>query len=307
MEHDASFGHWLTVRRQAVRLQRTELAARLGCAAITLQKIELDERRPSRQLAERRADQLAIPAQDREIFIRVARGELPVDRLAMPGPSTPGPSNLPRPTTALAGRAREVADVQALLARAEVRLLTRTGAPGGDKTRLALGATSELRGAFADGVFLVMLAPLSDPDLILPAIAHALDVGTSGRQPLEERLGGYLRTRQNLLLLDNFEQVLRAAPQLTQLLAAAPHLKLLISSRVALELLGEHRFTVLPLATPQPPHITNQRSWPPRRRRAMPRLTCLSAERTRMITRSPLLAHSSQSRIGRLPGRRDAP
>ncbi|MBK9712446.1 MAG: tetratricopeptide repeat protein [Kouleothrix sp.] len=250
MEHDASFGGWLTLRRQALRLHRTELASRIGCAAVTLHKIELDERRPSRQLAERLADQLAIAPHERETFIRVARGELPVDRLSPPGPSSPGSSNLPRPTTALAGRAREVAEVQAFLSRAEVRLLTLTGAPGVGKTRLALEAASELRGAFADGVFLAALASLSDPDLVLVAVAHALDVGTSGRQPLGERLGRYLRPRQVLLVLDTFEQVLAAAPQLTQLLAAAPRLKLLVTSRVALELAGEHRFTVLPLAVP---------------------------------------------------------
>jgi predicted ATPase len=215
-----------------------------------LRKIEADERRPSRQIAERLAEQLALPPQERELFVRVARGELPVDRLALPRPHVVGPTNLPRPTTALAGRAREIADIQAALSRPEVRLLTLTGAPGVGKTRLALEAASELRGAFADGVFLVTLAALSDPDLVLVAMAHALDVGATGRQSLAERLGRFLRTRQILLVLDNFEQVLPAAPQLALLLAAAPHLRLLITSRVALELSGEHRFTVLPLATP---------------------------------------------------------
>jgi predicted ATPase len=125
-----------------------------------------------------------------------------------------------------------------------------TGAPGVGKTRLAIEAASEMHSIFADGVTFVALAPLSDPDLVLPAIAHALDVGTSGRQPLAERLGRYLRPRQVLLVLDNFEHVLAAAPQMTSLLAAAPQLKLLVTSRVALELSGEHRFTVLPLAVP---------------------------------------------------------
>jgi predicted ATPase/DNA-binding XRE family transcriptional regulator len=250
MAHDASFGHWLTLRRQAARLQRSELATRIGCAAVTLQKIELDERRPSRQLAELLANQLAIQPHEHEIFIRVARGELPVDRLPPPRPNVAGPINLPRLTTALAGRAREVEDVRAFLSRTEVRLLTLTGAPGVGKTRLALEVASELAGVFADGVFLVELALLNDPGHVLVAIAQALSVGASSKQPLAERLGRYLRARQVLLVLDNFEHVLPAAPQLTQLLATAPRLKLLVSSRVALELSGEHRFTVLPLAVP---------------------------------------------------------
>jgi predicted ATPase/DNA-binding XRE family transcriptional regulator len=250
MEHDASFGWWLTLRRQAINVQRTELAARIGCATVTLQKIEADERRPSRQLAARLADQLDIPSQEREIFIRVARGELPVDRLSLPEPNVAGPTNVPRPATTLVGREREIEDVRALLARAEVRLLTLTGAPGVGKTRLALEVASVLHGALVDGVFLVELAPLSEPGLVLAAVAHALHVGISGGQPLGERLGRYLHMRQILLVLDNFEHVLAAAPLLTQLLAAAPHLKLLVTSRVALEISGEHRFTVLPLAVP---------------------------------------------------------
>lgn len=250
MERDASFGAWLAQRRHALRLQRTELANRIGCAAVTLQKIEADERRPSVQIAERLAEQLAIPPDERAIFIRVARGELAIDRLSPPRSHTAPPTNVPRPTTALAGRAREVAEIRAALTRPDVRLLTLTGAPGVGKTRLALEAASELAGASADGMVFVALAPLSDPDLVLPAIAQALDVATSGRQPLAERVGRYLRTRQILLMLDNFEHLLQAAPLLTQLLAAAPRLKLLVTSRVALEVSGEHRFTVMPLAVP---------------------------------------------------------
>ncbi|MFN8568842.1 MAG: tetratricopeptide repeat protein [Kouleothrix sp.] len=250
MEHDASFGAWLAARRRVLRLQRKELAGRVGCAVVTLQKIETDERRPSRQIAERLAEQLAIPPDERAIFIRVARGEVPVDRLSLPKPSTAAPSNVPRPTNALAGRTRELAEIQAVLARPEVRLLTLTGAPGVGKTRLALAVAAELAGMFADGVFFVALAPMSDPELVLPAIAQALDVATSGPQPLVERLGRYLRLRQIVLLLDNFEHVLPAAPLLARLLAAAPQLRVLVTSRVALELSGEHRFTVLPLDVP---------------------------------------------------------
>jgi predicted ATPase/DNA-binding XRE family transcriptional regulator len=250
MEHVATFGGWLSAYRQAVHLQRAELASRIGCAVVTLRKIEADERRPSREMAERLAEVLAIPEQRRDVFIRVARGELPLARLAIAPPAAPGATNLPAPTTALAGRAREIADIQAILARPEVRLLTLTGAPGVGKTRLALAAAQGLSDLFADGVFFVALASLSDPKLVLVTIAHALHVGTSGGQTLDERLGRYLRTRRVLLVLDNFEHLPAAAPHLSELLRAAPYLKLLVTSRVALELSGEHRFTVLPLAVP---------------------------------------------------------
>jgi hypothetical protein len=177
MQHDESFGHWLTLRRQAARLQRAELATRIGCTTDTLQKIEADERRPSRQFA--------IPSNERATFIRVARGELPIDRQSHLRPKIAGPTNLPRPTTALTGRVQEVEveEFRAALSRTEVRLLTLMGAPGVGKTHLAIEAASELHSAFVDGVVFVALAPLSDPDLVLPAIAHSLDVGSSGRQP----------------------------------------------------------------------------------------------------------------------------
>ena len=250
MEYEASFGQWLTLRRQTLRLTRGELAARAGCAVVTLRKIEGDERRPSRELAEQLARQLAIAAPEHETFIRVARGELPVDRLVLPRRTVTGPTNLPVPTTALVGRAGDVADICAMLSRPDVRLLTITGAPGVGKTRIAIAAASELRAAFADGVFLIDLAPLRDPGLVLDAVAHAVHVATAGGQALAERLGRYLRSKQVLLVLDNFEHVLQAAPGLTHLLATAPRLKLLITSRVALELSGEHRFTLLPLFVP---------------------------------------------------------
>ena len=187
MEQQTSFGEWLTRCRQSLHLQRAELAARIGCAAVTLRKIEADERRPSRQLAERLADELAIPPQWREVFIRVARGELPVARLAPPRAPDAGPTHLPSPTTSLAGRAREVEEIRGLLSRPDVRLLTLTGAPGVGKSRLALEAAQALRDTAADGVFFVALAPLSDPDLVLVTVAHALHVAATGRQPLAAR------------------------------------------------------------------------------------------------------------------------
>ncbi|HTD80451.1 MAG TPA: AAA family ATPase [Chloroflexota bacterium] len=248
-----SFGEWLTLRRQNLHLQRTELATRTGCAVVTLRKIEADERRPSREFAERLASELGIPPPQHEVFVRVARGELPVSRLEPAASPNAGPSNLPSATTTLIGREAEIAQVQSSFSRPEVRLLTLTGAPGVGKSRLALEVASRLRGAFADGVFFVPLAPLSDPAHVLVTVAHALNLGISGQRPVAERLGRYLRNRQVLLVLDNFEHVLLAAPQLTQLLRGAPQVKVLVTSRTALELSGEHRFVVRPLSAPAAP------------------------------------------------------
>jgi predicted ATPase/transcriptional regulator with XRE-family HTH domain len=261
MEDDASFGHWLSLRRQSLGLQRTELAARAGCAVVTLRKIEADERRPSRELAEQLAKHLSIAAYERVTFIRVARGELLVERLPRPQLHAAQLTNLPIPTTTFVGREREVVDICARLARPDVRLLTLTGAPGVGKTRLALEVASELRGVFADGIFLIDLSPLQDPALVLDTVAQTMRVTSAGGPSLVERLGGYVRSKQLLLVFDNFEHVLEAALQLSQLLAAAPQLKLLVTSRVALELAGEHRFSVLPLLVP--PAEDNMRLAPP--------------------------------------------
>jgi transcriptional regulator with XRE-family HTH domain len=242
-----SFGEWLRLFRQSLHVQRTELAARVGCAVVTLRKIEADERRPSRQIAARLAGELGIPPQERETFIRVARAELPASRLPAIPSAAATPSNLPSPTTSLIGRERDIEDVAGMLGRPDVRLLTLTGAPGVGKTRLALGAAGRVASRFADGVFFVPLAGLRDAAQVLAAVAQALGLGPSGRQPLPERLATYLRAREVLLVLDNFEHVLAAAPELTGLLVAAPRVTLLVTSRAALRLSGEQRFVVPPL------------------------------------------------------------
>jgi predicted ATPase/transcriptional regulator with XRE-family HTH domain len=266
MDSDASFGYWLTRRRKALRMSRAELARRVCCAAITLRKIEEDARRPSRQIAAKLADHLAVPGGESATFIRVARGELQIEWLPpaeWPATDTPHPatgarlSNLSIPPTPLIGRAADVAAVCDLLRRnpdewqgSDTRLLTLTGAPGIGKTRLGLQVATQLRDAFADGVWLISLAPLRDPSLVLATITQTLGIAERTGVSLLDRLTAYLRDRQMLLILDNFEHVLPAAPQLAVLLAAAPQLQLLVTSRVALRLAGEQRYAVPALALP---------------------------------------------------------
>ena len=157
---------------------------------------------------------------------------------------------LPAPLTAFVGRERELAGLRALLARRDVRLLTVTGPGGVGKTRLAIEAARELADGFAAGVRFVPLAPLGSPDLVLPTIARTLGIGESHHGGILRDLTEQLASTELLLVLDNFEQVLAAGPDLVPLLAACPALTLLVTSRAALRVSGEHEFAVPPLPLP---------------------------------------------------------
>jgi predicted ATPase/DNA-binding CsgD family transcriptional regulator len=163
--------------------------------------------------------------------------------------------NLPIQPTPFIGREREVAAVQQLLEREDMRLLTLTGPGGGGKTRLGLQVAAELSDHFADGVYFVNLAPISDPELVVPTIAQTLAVKESGTRPMLELLQAFLQEKLLLLVLDNFEQVIAAAPRLSDLLTACPHIKLLVTSRAVLHLSAEHEFAVPPLSLPDLKHL----------------------------------------------------
>jgi predicted ATPase/DNA-binding SARP family transcriptional activator len=160
-------------------------------------------------------------------------------------------SNLPAQLTSFVGRKSEVAEVTALLAT--TRLLTVTGPGGAGKTRLALEVAAGLSGEFADGTFFVDLAPVRDPALVVPTIAAALGIREEGwERPVRQALEDDLRRRRLLLLLDNFEQVLEAAPVVTQLLAAASELTVLVTSRAPLRVRGEQVVPLGPLEIARP-------------------------------------------------------
>jgi predicted ATPase/class 3 adenylate cyclase len=159
-------------------------------------------------------------------------------------------NNLPVQPTTLLGRKQEVRTIGNLLRRDDTRLLTLTGPGGTGKTRLAIQAAAELLDAFADGVWFVDLAPIHDPELVVTTIVHTLGLKETGGQLLSEQLRSYLRPKQLLLLLDNFEQVVDAGPQVADLLASAPQLKVLVTSRVVLHLRGEKEHAVPSLGLP---------------------------------------------------------
>ncbi len=164
-------------------------------------------------------------------------------------------NNLPAQLTPLIGREQEIQAVCALVLQAEVRLVTLIGTGGVGKTRLGLQIATELLEDFADGVCFVPLAPISDPALVIPTIAKTLSLREVADQSALEQLKAYLREKQLLLLLDNFEQILSAGPELTELLLACPPLKILVTSRAALHLQGEYEFAVSPLALPELLHF----------------------------------------------------
>jgi predicted ATPase/DNA-binding CsgD family transcriptional regulator len=171
---------------------------------------------------------------------------------------------LPIPLTSLVGREQDVATVCALLREAEVRLVTLTGPGGVGKTRLALEVAAEVAAAFPDGVWFVSLAPVQHTQLVASAIAQVLGVREGGRLVVAA-IAAYLGDRRALLVLDNFEHVLDAAPVVSDLLTACPGLTCLITSRSVLLLSGEQDYPVAPLAAPTQTGVLTaaQAGWSP--------------------------------------------
>lgn len=160
------------------------------------------------------------------------------------------PHNLPTPVTSFVGRGREVEEVGDLLR--STRLLTLTGPGGTGKSRLSIEVATRSLADHPDGVFFVALAGISDPDLVMSAVAATLGLATTGAQMPLEQVCEHLADQDVLLVLDNFEQVLAAAPDLAKLLGAAPNLRVLVTSRAPLRVSGEHEYLVPPLTLPAP-------------------------------------------------------
>ncbi len=167
-------------------------------------------------------------------------------------PTTAPYHNLPIALTPLVGRESAAAEVADLVRRDDVRLLTLTDPGGVGKTRLALRVAADVADGFADGAWFVPLAPITDPNLMLSAVAQALGVWEAADEPLAARLKGWLWEKDLLLVLDNFEQVVDAAPRVADLLVACPTLTILVTSRVRLRVSGECEYAVSPLTRPAP-------------------------------------------------------
>jgi predicted ATPase/serine/threonine protein kinase len=168
----------------------------------------------------------------------------------------PSPRQLPPQRNALVGRERELEAAKNLLMQDDIRLITLTGPGGTGKTRLAVQLAEDTAEQFAGGVWFVGLASILDSALVVSAIAQALEVRASGNRPLAEDIKEHLRrSPRALLLIDNFEHVLAAAPVVTELLGASRELKILVTSRAVLHLYGEQELQVPPLALPDPRNL----------------------------------------------------
>ena len=187
-----------------------------------------------------------------ESFSASSTPTIPIEdrSLAIPEPV------LPVQMTSMVGRERDVEEIEALLRREDVRLLTLTGPGGIGKSRLAFEVLARAKRSFADGIQFALLAPLHDPKLVPAAIGQALAVREAPDRSTLEVVKELLRDRELLLLLDNFEHLLESATVVSELLLAAPRLKVLATSRAALQLLGEREYVVRPLSVPRDSHMT---------------------------------------------------
>jgi len=158
------------------------------------------------------------------------------------------PNNLPTQLTSFVGRDRELAQAKELLGK--TRLLTLTGPGGTGKTRLSLQLAAEASDGFADGVYWVPLAPITDPELVPNAIIQSLGLQESGNLTARDVLLAHVKERQLLLVLDNFEQILDAAPAVAEILQTGPQVKAIASSRSPLRVYGEQEYAVPPLGVP---------------------------------------------------------
>ncbi len=249
MNNTDSFGQWLRQQRASLDLTQRELARQAGCAEVTLRKIEAGDLCPSAQLAAALVKGLGTADADLPALLELAPG-----RRGRPGGEpararlrrAPG---LPASLTPLFGRGHDVAAVHSRLCEG-ARLITLTGPPGVGKTRLALAVAERALADFEHGVRFVHLGPVADPELVAPAIVQALGFQMSGPYPPMVQMRACLEEKHLLLVLDNFEHVIEAAPLVDDLLRRCPWLHVLVTSRQPLRLRGERQMPVQPLALP---------------------------------------------------------
>jgi predicted ATPase len=265
-----SLGELLRFLRERVELSQKELALQVGYHYSYMSRIEKNQRTPDpTTLMARFVPALYLESEPEwtarllELAVGTETKQQPAatlpsgSKLAVPAPPTALPifdlssSNLPMILTPLLGRDEEVLSLTNLLTRDDVRLVTLIGPPGVGKTRLAAHVAAQLAGSFAHGPLFVDLTPIAEAEAFLPTLAEALNVRETSDVPLLKSITASLRSRNLLLVLDNFEQVIGAAAHVLSLLVGALNLKILVTSREALHVSGENEFPLIPLALPE--------------------------------------------------------
>jgi predicted ATPase len=253
MDERVPFGSVLKRFRLATGLTHEALAERASLGARTISDLERGvSRAPRLETLALLIDALDL-SPDQQALLRAAAG-LHLNPTPSAASAVNSLNHLPVPLTSFVGREQEVRTVHDLLGRDDIRLLTLTGPGGVGKTRLALRVAAQLGDAFPDGVFAVDLASVSDPNSVCDAITLVLDLSDRDCQSVPNLIAA-LGQKRLLLLLDNFEHLLAAAPLVTDLLLGCAHLKVLATSRAALRLSGEQEFLVPTLAVPDSAHL----------------------------------------------------
>jgi predicted ATPase/transcriptional regulator with XRE-family HTH domain len=274
------FGEWIKQRRKLLDLTQDELARKTGCSASALRKIESGERRPSKQLAELLADSLKVPSEEKRDFIRVARGEVILERLHGPFQGIqsspiipPAPllernpaaltSKIPIKSAPLIGRDGELAAMEKILKNEQCRILTLTGVGGIGKTRLAIEFARRKCSTSQDLVFYIPLTPINNPEKIISAVADVLEFRYSGPVDPKEQLINFISRTiigNALLIFDNLEHLLASSANqnektglvflINEILEAVPNIKILGTSRERLNLYGEWTYELHGLSVP---------------------------------------------------------
>jgi predicted ATPase/Tfp pilus assembly protein PilF/DNA-binding XRE family transcriptional regulator len=248
MEEELSFGVWLRKQRRALDLSRQAFADMVGCAEVTLRRIEAGTLKPSTELASVLLAKIGIPEAEQQQWIAFARGLSGFPPLATSSSDEPN-SNLPIPLTTFIGREKEQSDLMGLIAKH--RLVTLTGSGGVGKTRLAIKVVADVAKQFPDGVWFVDLAPLNDPELVPNTLAALLGLQESKDLSTTTVLINYFRPRTALVIFDNCEHLVEACGQLVySLLTSCENLSILATGREALRISGETPYRVPSLAIP---------------------------------------------------------
>jgi len=244
----ATFGAWIKSRRKQLDLTQSKLGKRAGCSEAAVRKIEADERKPSRQLAELLAQALEISASEKETFLQFSRGVL-IEEISIEPKSHP--HNLPALLTSTIDRTRDLAYVTSLLRDKNVHLVTLIGSPGIGKTRLSIHCGNELLNDFPDGVWFVDLADVTHADFFIPTLARFVPTLNMPPSPNLTQLLSGLRDKRLLLILDNFEQIVEGASlDVAQILKTCPQVNILVTSRVPLHVYGENEYPLPSLSIP---------------------------------------------------------